>query len=247
MIQNTQAFILKVNPQGETSAILHCFSKDFGKIILIAKGARSNKSQFKGLIEPFSLLNVHFNEKKDRAYQFLSHAEYIQPYTHLKNQPEAVLFGSIILEILYKVQENDPNERTYQLINHVFNAMEHGQSAQVAHWYFILKYLNIEGVSLDTLSCLHCEKTLNHGYFFPKKGYILCENCREDFSLNWELDSKHLAILQDLSLRSIKDLPNKLEKDIDKELINRVLWNTLATRFDHCRTLKSVEVLRKVL
>lgn len=247
MLQNTQAFILKVNPKGETSAILHCYSKDFGRIILIAKGARSSKSSFKGLIEPFSLLNIHYNEKKDRAYQFLSQAEYVNPYSKLKNQPEAVLFGSIILEILYKEHENDPHKPVFGLIKKVFDAMENGQSAQIAHWYFLLKYLDLEGLSLNTLSCLHCEKPMDHGYFFPHKGYILCENCREDFSLNWKLDSQQLTILQDLSSRSAKEIPLTFNKEIDKELINRVLWNTLATRFDHCRTLKSVEVLRKIL
>ncbi len=247
MLQNTQAFILKVNPKGETSAILHCFSKDFGRIILIAKGARSSKSPFKGLIEPFSLLNVHYKEKKDRAYQFLSQAEYLKPYTKLKNHPESVLFGSIILEILYKEHENDPNKATFELLKQVFDLMENGRSAQMAHWYFLLKYLDLEGLSLNTLSCLNCEEPMEHGYFFPKKGYIFCENCREDFSLNWELDRQQLTILQDLGLRSTAEIPKTIDKEIDKELINRVLWNTLATRFDHCRTLKSVEVLRKVL
>ncbi len=247
MLQNTQAFILKVNPKGESSAILHCYSKDMGKIILIAKGARSSKSPYKGLIEPFSLINVHFNEKKDRPYQFLSQAEYIEPYTRVKTHPEGVLFGSIILEILYKEHDSHPNELIYNLLHSVMNAIEQGHSAQAAHWYFIIKHLEIEGLNLNTKHCYHCGENMKKAYFFPRKGYNLCEKCREDFALNWELDEKHLTILQDLSLRSANDLPKTIDKDIDKELVNRVLWNTLATRFDHCRTLKSVEVLRKVL
>ncbi|MDZ7795734.1 MAG: recombination protein O N-terminal domain-containing protein [Candidatus Marinimicrobia bacterium] len=63
MLKNTLAFVLKINPKGETSSVVHAFSRDFGKLILIAKGARTSRSPFKGLFEPFSLLNIHFNEK----------------------------------------------------------------------------------------------------------------------------------------------------------------------------------------
>ncbi|MCF7833071.1 MAG: DNA repair protein RecO [Candidatus Marinimicrobia bacterium] len=247
MLQNTQAFILKVNPKGETSAILHCFSKDFGKIILIAKGARTAKSPFRGLIEPFSLLNVHFNEKKDRPYQFLSQAEYQQSFSHLKSNPEAILYGSVILEILYKEKEVEANVLLFDLLLNVFNAMENGVSPQIAHWYFILRFLEIEGLSLNTENCYHCDQELEKGYFLPKIGSIRCQDCHEEFSLIWELDPAILSLLKDLPKLPAEQLGDVVDSGFDKEMINRILWNTLATRFDTCRTLKSVDVLRKVL
>jgi DNA repair protein RecO len=247
MLQNTQAFVLKVNPKGETSAILHCFSKDFGKIILIAKGARTSTSAFRGLIEPFSLLNVHFNEKKDRPYQFLSQAEYERSYTHLKSNPEAVLYGSVILEILYKEHEVEANLQLFEMIRGVFDAMESGALPQMAHWYFLLKYLEIEGVSLNTDYCYQCDQKMTSGYFFPKLGNIRCPECHEEFAINWELDTATLSLLRDVPKLSPREIPNVIDKEIDKELINRILWNALATRFDTCRTLKSVDILRKIL
>jgi DNA repair protein RecO len=247
MLQNTQAIVLKVNPKGETSVILHCFSRDFGKLILIAKGARSSKSPFKGLIEPFSLLNVHFNEKKDRPYQFLSQAEYAASFTHLKGNPEAVLYGSVILEILYKEPEVESNALLFKLITNVFTAMDQGSSAQLAHWYFILRYLEIEGLPLNISSCYHCEQDMTKAYFYPKLGHLRCTDCHDDLSLNWELDEGTLALLKELSKSTAEDLGDTIDNSIDPEFINRMLWNTLATRFDTCRQLKSVEILRKVL
>lgn len=247
MLQNTHAIVLKVNPKGETSAVLHCFSRDFGKLILIAKGARSSKSPFKGLIEPFSLLNVHFNEKKDRAYQFLSSAEYVDSYSHLKSNPEAVLYGSIILEILYKESEVQSDPQLFDLITRIFNAVNNGVSPQVAHWYFILKYLESEGLPLNTGYCYHCDEIMGSGYFYPRTGQIRCPDCHEDFSLSWELDEHMLSLLNNLSTMTADKLTKDIDNEIDKNMINRILWNTLATRFDSCRTLKSVEILRKIL
>ena len=247
MLQNTQAFILKVNPKGETSAILHCFSRDFGKIILIAKGARTAKSPFRGLIEPFSLLNVHFNEKKDRPYQFLSQAEYQHSYIHLKSNPEAVLYGSIILEILYKEPEVEANILLFELLRAVFNAVEAGASPQIVHWYYILRFLEIEGLSLNTENCSHCDQKMTHGYFMPWQGNIRCKDCHENITLSWELDTEMMSLLRDLPKLSPENIPDSINGTLDKDMINRILWNTLATRFDMCRKLKSVEVLRKIL
>ncbi len=247
MLQNTQAIILKVNPKGETSAVLHCFSKDYGKLILIAKGARSSKSPFRGLIEPFSLLNVHFNEKKDRPYQFISQAEYKESFSHLKSNAKAVLYGSIILEILYKESEVEPNVLLYDLLVEVLRSMNSGASPQMSHWHFIMKYLELAGIPLNTECCYHCEKHLENGHFYPKLGQIRCNDCHEEFLFSWELDETLLSLLKELSLMPVNNIQEHIDDNIDRELVNRILWNTLATRFDTCRKLKSVEILRKVL
>ena len=244
MLQNTHAIVLKVNPKGETSAVLHCYSRDHGKLILIAKGAKSPKSPFRGLIEPFSHLNVHFNEKPDRPYQFLSQAEYVDPFTHLKSRPEAVLYGSIILEILYKEHEIETDPLLYDLLLQTFSAMDKDISPQTAHWHFLMKFLEIEGLSLNTDTCSQCDHPLTTGYFYPRSGQIRCEHCRENFTLNWELNENTMSILKRLPHMSPDRLPDISELPCDAGLINRILWNTLATRFDTCRTLKSVDILK---
>ncbi|MFO7841701.1 MAG: DNA repair protein RecO [Fidelibacterota bacterium] len=247
MVKNTPAFVLKINPKGETSSVLHCFSRDFGKLILIAKGARTSKSPFKGLLEPFSLLNIHFNEKAGRAYQFLANAEYVHPFRNLKKHPEAVLYGSVILEVIYKTQEDTEDQKIFELLKAVFTSIERGRPAFYAHWYFILQYLKTEGLPLDIDSCYRCSATLPPAYFNPFSGHIYCKNCCAENTSVWELQPSVLSILKGLSENTPAEMPEIPENIPEKDLINRILWNTLAARFDCCGTLSSVNVLRKVL
>jgi DNA repair protein RecO (recombination protein O) len=247
MLQNTQAFILKINPKGETSSVVHCYSADFGKLVLIAKGARSPKSSFKGLLEPFSLLNIHFNEKKGRPYQFLAQAENIRPFTHLKERAEGILYGSILLEILYKMQEQQADVRLFETIRTAFDAMDRGYSAIAAHWFFILRYMQLEGLPLDTENCYACGQALERAFFLPHQGHIYCPSCSSGRSFAWELKDEVLSILKRLN---ISDPSANENLNYGKEqgiLISRVLWNALATRFENCKTLQSVSILRKVL
>ncbi len=45
-LQKTDGLILRSIPLGETSKILTIYSKDFGKVSIIAKGARSARSRY---------------------------------------------------------------------------------------------------------------------------------------------------------------------------------------------------------
>jgi DNA repair protein RecO (recombination protein O) len=248
MMKNTRAFVLKINPKGETSAVVHVYSRDFGKLILIAKGARRDKSPFKGLMEPFSLLNIHFNEKPGRPYQFLSHAEYVRPCRGIKQDTAAVLYGSVILELLYKVQEDIEDRRVFALLSAVMEAMDKGYPPAVAHAHFILRYLKADGRPLETENCYDCGTPLSGtACFHPLRGHMYCRNCVAELSAVWELPAALLSILKGLSEDSSAALAQPPAEWPGPEQIDRILWNTLAARFENCRTLRSVDVLRKVL
>ena len=51
----TPAVILKTGDYSETSRLATAFTRDLGKVRLIAKGARRRKSPFAGLVEPHQL------------------------------------------------------------------------------------------------------------------------------------------------------------------------------------------------
>ncbi|MDD3716396.1 MAG: DNA repair protein RecO [Candidatus Marinimicrobia bacterium] len=246
-MQNTTAIVLKMKAQGESSSLIHVYSREFGKLILIAKGARGPKSDFRGLLEPFSLLNIHYNEKKGRAYHFLSHAEYLDPFTHLKTNPRAVLYGSVLLEILYKIPDTQTDPALFDLLRDVLTAVNRGSDAVNMHAFFILHYLRLEGLMLDPEHCFQCGKVPDKACFLPHSGQILCENCSQGYAPVWELPATLLSLLIMMMNENIARIAQLRETTADVTLLNRLLWNTLASRFENCRTLRSVDILRKVL
>lgn len=246
-IQKTQLIVLKRSPHGETSLLIHGYSRDFGKLILLAKGARSEKSTFRGVLEPFSVLNIQFNEKKGRAYQFLSQAEYQHPCTHLKSNANAVLYGSILLELVYKIQDVQPDPALFELLYRVFIEMDKGKDPVIIHAYFILHYLRLEGLTLEPEYCFSCGKKTDCAYFIPFSGQICCETCKENHTPVWELPQQLLSLLKDMMKKEAGEIRGSVISPSETLLLNRLLWNTLASRFDNYRKLQSVEILRKVL
>jgi len=55
-VSNEQCYVLHSIPYSESSLIVNLFSENYGRVSVLAKGARRLKSQFRGLIRPFVLL-----------------------------------------------------------------------------------------------------------------------------------------------------------------------------------------------
>lgn len=51
-----RCFVLHRRPYSESSLILDVFSEEYGRLTLIAKGARSKRSNLKGALQPFTPL-----------------------------------------------------------------------------------------------------------------------------------------------------------------------------------------------
>lgn len=59
------AFILHTYPWRETSLLVEALTRDYGRVGLVAKGAKRPASKFRGLLNPFSPLSVSFSGKSE--------------------------------------------------------------------------------------------------------------------------------------------------------------------------------------
>ena len=65
MVELTPCFILHSRPYLESSLILDIFSRDHGRLHLIAKGAKREKSGFAGLLQPYQRLLMAWHGKSE--------------------------------------------------------------------------------------------------------------------------------------------------------------------------------------
>ena len=61
--QTTQGWVLHRRPWRESSALVDVLTQDFGRLGLVAKGARSQRSAWRGLVEPFVPLSLSYSQK----------------------------------------------------------------------------------------------------------------------------------------------------------------------------------------
>ena len=59
--ENQRVYILHTYPFKETSLIAEIFSEKFGRIPVVAKGARRPRSSIRGMLQPFQVLLANFS------------------------------------------------------------------------------------------------------------------------------------------------------------------------------------------
>ena len=106
------AFILHGRDFKDTSRILDVFTLDYGRVTLVAKGARSSRSKLHGLLEPFSPIIVSWSGKGD--VQTLTGAESVKHSINLLgNQVISAYYLNELLQRLMTV--HDPHPELFDL------------------------------------------------------------------------------------------------------------------------------------
>lgn len=62
-VEGQPGWVLHRRPWGESSFLIEFFSRDHGRIGLVGKGARSARSQWRGLVEPFCPLSASWTRR----------------------------------------------------------------------------------------------------------------------------------------------------------------------------------------
>lgn len=101
------AFILHGRDFSNTSRLLDVFSRDFGRVSLIAKGARTARSKLNGILQPFTSLVVSWSGKGE--VQTLTDAETVNNSIVLSgNQVISAYYINELIQRLMTVHDPHP-------------------------------------------------------------------------------------------------------------------------------------------
>ena len=89
-------------PYSDTSLICRLFTKDRGKITILAKGACRQKNSAGALLEPISHIHIQYYHKNSRDIQILKEAGFIHHHSILRNNLNRIILGLAIVEIIDK-------------------------------------------------------------------------------------------------------------------------------------------------
>ncbi|MDA0987167.1 MAG: DNA repair protein RecO [Bacteroidetes bacterium] len=209
MIVKSDAIILRSIKFRDTSKIITCYSKEFGQIKLLAKGARSQKSKFGASLEPITESHIVFYKKEGKDLNLLSKCEIINSINPFLKNYEILVEALSIIEIFYRSHHHEEkNVKAYFLISETLKAIS--QSNPNITQIIICFYLNLSklfGVSLTLDHCHECkldykiEKNITTNYLIKSNGTLICENC---YNLKSTLSSFKIGknLLQELILIS---------------------------------------------
>ncbi len=183
-LQKTEAFVLKSQNLGETSKIITLYSRKYGKIKVVAKGARGLKSHFYGSLETLNHIALVYYHKENRDLQLLSQADIMDSYKGIRGQLHKFGLASMVNEIIIRSEiAEHANPKLFGLMLEFMKNLDDslGNFENYFFW-FQLKFLETTGVKPQLRECLSCgqgQVSSRLLFSIPRGGYI-CEQCLKD-------------------------------------------------------------------
>ncbi|HWP82672.1 MAG TPA: DNA repair protein RecO [Bacteroidota bacterium] len=257
MITKTDAIVLRSMRYRDTSKIVTFYTRRYGKVNGIAKGARDLKSKFGAALEPMSLVSLVMYKKENRDLHLISHCDLVEQFKSVGEDMEKMTVGMSVIELLNQVtHDEEENAVLFDLLRHTFEALELAEHNVMNLFFaFQIRLGAIHGFALSIDTCLICGRAVetltdsNAVSFSFTKGGVLCNECQQThrpdaFSRTLSIASlRALQRFQRAPLDSLRTI--HLDTRVGNE-VDETLRSYLRYHFEGLRPLKSLEIFHRI-
>ena len=164
-VSSQPAFVLHSYPYKETSLIVDVFSRDYGRVALVAKGAKRPHSKLRAVLQTFQPLTLGWSGKAE--VRTLTSAEWIGGLLPLEKS--ALLCGFYLNELLVKLlARDDPHPALFDHYIATLNQLAHDEPAPIVLRKFERALLKETGVGGNLSVCTATGHTVE-----PDRVYVV--------------------------------------------------------------------------
>jgi DNA repair protein RecO (recombination protein O) len=180
--EKASAIVIRTIEFSETSLVVTLFTREFGKIGALAKGARRLKGPFESALDLLALCRIVFLHKSSDALDLLTEAKLLRRFRPAGRDLAGLYAGYYVAELLAQLtDENDPHPELFDLADEALVALSSGEP--VARWVarFELGALRLLGHTPSLDACVECGSAVSQTgrvAFGQIDGGVLCPACR---------------------------------------------------------------------
>jgi DNA repair protein RecO (recombination protein O) len=158
MICRTDAVVLRTMKFRDTSLIATVLTPDFGKVSLLAKGARAPRSKMGSVLQPMNRLTVVFYHRESRDLQLVTQADVSVGHRRLGTDLASMAAGMAVIEltdaVVKGVEENRP---LFALVERTLGAIDAATKPPAgAFYHFEIRLMGLLGFRPEFARCTRC-------------------------------------------------------------------------------------------
>ena len=238
MICQSESIVLNQYKYGNSSLICNLFTAHYGKVNIIAKGARRLKNPHSAILQPCNYIDAVYYFKHTRNIQTLKEANIISPFTNLKDNYNKMIYSLTIIDIINKISFHDnPCDIIFRLIKKTLEKFDLTSPKNIKLYYifFQIQLLIYLGYHPAFFQCYKCNKKFKEANFNPEIGQLFCLNCSSNKTKN--IDYNSLQILKLLMTHHIDNLEKKIDYK-NLSIINNLLYKFISYHIPEIRKSK---------
>ncbi|WP_159883859.1 DNA repair protein RecO [Paenibacillus puerhi] len=219
-----QGLIIRSMDYGEGNKIVTLFTREYGKMSVVARGAKKVKSRFGSAVQLFTLGDYAFFKAGQQGLGSMNQADIVEAFHSLREDLHLAAYASYLAELTDKMfadQEGHPY--VYEQLKGSFQALQEGKDTQIVVHMYEMKMLMQAGYSPELHQCVVCGSKAEPVALSVALGGTLCEMCKLRDPQGIPLTTGALKLLRLMAQADVRRLGSIDVKESNRQLLKHLL------------------------
>jgi DNA repair protein RecO (recombination protein O) len=208
----TKAIVIRAVDFSETSKVVTLYTRDLGKISVLAKGSRRLKSSFEVALDLLSVCDICVIRKPSAELDLLTEAVLDERFAGVRTDLRALYASYFIAEVLDGLtQRGDPHPTLFFACLEALRLLDGGKDRFLALGWFVMQLQKELGYAPNLEECASCGgevKLSQRTGFGIQAGGLLCQECARFQGNTLSVRGGTIQVLRTL----LRERPDRLER-----------------------------------
>ncbi|MEC2076524.1 DNA repair protein RecO [Metabacillus fastidiosus] len=195
MLQKCEGIVIRSTDYGESNKIITIYTRELGKVGLMARGAKKPKSRLSAITQLLTYGSFLF--QKTSGLGSLQQGETILSMRNIKEDIFLTAYASYIAELLDKSTENfEKNPFLFEFFKQTLQLLDEGVDPEILINIFEIKMLSVIGLHPQLDSCAVCGEKDGTFHFSIREGGFICHRCFEKDPYRLQISQNTVKLLR---------------------------------------------------
>lgn len=179
MLWKLEGIVVRTIDYGEGNKIVTVYSREAGKLGVMARGAKKLNSRHGAITQLFTYGQYILFKTGTSTMGTLSSGEILESFQHVREDLEKAAHAAYIAEMVDRLTEDaEPNSWLFDQLLAAFRALEEGKDAAIVSHIMEMQLLSLAGYSPRLAQCANCGNQQGDMWLSAGEGGVLCSQCR---------------------------------------------------------------------
>ncbi|NHC39366.1 DNA repair protein RecO [Bacillus sp. MM2020_1] len=195
MLQKCEGIVIRTTDYGETNKIVTLYTREWGKVGAMARGAKKPNSRLSSITQLFT--HGYFLINRGSGLGSMQQGETATSLRSIGEDIFLTAYASYIVELTDKcTEEKKPNPYHFELLYQTLNYLNEGYDPDILMNIYEMKMLNVLGLNPILNQCSICGNTDGRFSFSIREGGFICHRCLDKDPYHYKLSPSAVKLIR---------------------------------------------------
>ncbi|RID89455.1 DNA repair protein RecO [Peribacillus asahii] len=222
MFQKCEGIVIRRSDYGENNKVITIYTREFGKIGVMARGASKPNSRLASVTQLFCY--GYFLVTPSTGLGSLQQGEMVDSMRFIREDLFATAYASYIIELLDRsVDDKKANPYLFELLYQTLHYINEEYDPEVLKFIFEMKMLPVNGIHPVLNQCALCAETEGVFAFSLREAGFICHRCFDKDPYHLKLSPAAVKLLRLFYYFDLSRLGNISVKPETKKELQKII------------------------